>query len=188
MSAVLCLSLGLAIGGAAGWFIARSRAAKASADPIPKHPPGVEEKLPYSLRPSLLTNGERAFYDVLCSVLPDDYSVMLKVRLGDVVNVTYGAGNRQTAYGQVCSKSLDFVIANSELTPVVAIELVEGNNDRNTARTREFVGGVLEKVGIPLESIPLRPHYEESELRAHIAKHVKLHSVRVNKDYLALSA
>ena len=77
MTEAVWLTFGLAIGGAAGWFAARAQAAKASADPIQKHPPGVEEKEPYSLRPSLLTSGERSFYDVLLSALPDDFTIAL---------------------------------------------------------------------------------------------------------------
>ena len=177
MTEAIWLTLGLAIGGVAGWFFARAKAGKASADPIPKHPPGMEENEPYSLRVSVLTSGERAFFEVLRGVLPDEYSIFLKVRLGDLVNVTYGAGSRQAAYAQVCSKSLDFVICNTALSPVVAINLVDGSLGRNATQTRESIERVLAKVALPIEHIPLRPSYDEAEMRQHITKHVKLHSI-----------
>ena len=188
MTEAIWLTLGLAIGGAAGWFITRAKAAKVSANPIPKHPPGMEEKEPYSLRPSVLTSGERSFYEVLRAVLPDDYTVLLKVRLGDLVNVTYGAGDRQSAHAQVCSKSLDFVVCNAALTPVVTIDLIDGTLGRSTTQTRELMDRVLEKVALPIERVPLRPSYDEASLRQIMAKHVKLHSVSNAAPQLAISA
>ncbi len=183
----LWLTLGSAIGGASGWLLARAQAAKASADPIPKHPRGMEEKEPYSLRPAVLTPGERSFYDTLCAVLPENYAVLIKVRLGDLVNVTYGAGNRQNAHARACSKSLDFVICSANLAPIVAIELIEGQDDRSALQSRAFLERVLRKVGLPFERIPLRPSYEEIELRGHMAKHIKLHTVE-RRPTLAMSA
>ena len=168
------LTFGLSIGWATSWLIHRAKAARAGTDPIPKHPPGMEEKNPYSLRPCILTPGERSFYSALIRILPENYSVFLKVRLGDLVNVTYGAKNRQDAHARACSKSLDFVICDSALTPIVAIDLVEGTADRSTQRNREFVGTVLEKASLALERIPLQPSYRESELRALFASHLSL--------------
>lgn len=174
------LILGLSIGWAISWLIFHSKAARVSADPVPKHPPGMEEKNPYSLRPCILTPGERSFYTALLRIVPDSYSVFLKVRLGDLVNVTYGAKNRQESHARACSKSLDFVICDSTLTPIVAIDLVEGTTDRSTLRTREFVGSVLEKASLALERIPLKPSYQESDLRALLASHLALPSPAEN--------
>jgi hypothetical protein len=190
MSPLIWLTLGLAIGAATSWLLTRANAQKAPADPIPKHPPGMEEKEPYSLRSAILTPGERSFYEVMRSVLPSDYTVLMKVRLGDIVNVTYGARNRQEAYSHVCSKSLDFVICDSLLSPVVAVEIVDGGSDRSVQRNREFVDRVLAKIQLPIERIPLRPEYEISELRAFFAKHIELHTVEDIQDarVLAMSA
>jgi hypothetical protein len=190
MSPVIWLTLGLAIGVAFGYIITLIIAKRAAADPIPKHPRGMEEKEPYSMRPSVLTQGERSFFEVMRGVLPADYTVLLKVRLGDVVNVTYGAGNRQESHAKACSKSLDFLICNSDLRPVVAIELVEGGSDRDSLRSREFVARVLQKVALPIDYFPLRPSYEESELRAHMAKYVTLHTLGESEDakVVAMSA
>ena len=188
MTEALWLTLGLAFGVAAGWFVARTKTPKADADTIRKHPPGLEEKDPYSLRPSVLTAGERSFYDVLRTVLPDDYTVLLKVRLGDLLNVTYGAGNRQSAHAQVCSKSLDFVVCNAMLSPLLTVVLVDGTLGRNASQTRELVDRVLEKVELPIERVPLRPSYDEASLRQLIARHVKLHSVHAEAPHLAISA
>ena len=180
MTQFIWLTFGLSIGWATSWSFHRAKAARVNADPIPKHPPGMEEKNPYSLRPSILTPGERSFYAALIRILPDNYSVFLKVRLGDVVNVTYGAKNRQDAHARACSKSLDFVICDSTLTPIVAIDLVEGTTDRSTLRTREFVGSVLEKASLAFERIPLQPSYQESDLRTLLSSHLPLPSPAEN--------
>lgn len=177
MSPLIWLILGLALGGVLGCFVQKALAARAAADPIPKHPRGMEEKVPYRMRPSLLTQGERSFFEVMRAVLPSDYSVLLKVRLGDIVNVAYGAKNRQDAHSRACSKAIDFLICNAELCPIFAVELVEGGADRDSLSSRGFVASVLEKIALPIDYIPLRPSYEESELRAHLAKYVKLHTL-----------
>ncbi len=174
MSISIWLIIGLAIGGATGWLLAQNVSVRAAADPIQKHPPGVEEKDPYSLRASVLTPAQCSFYEMLRSVVPECYTVLLKVRVGDLVNVTYGAGNRQTAHARACSKSLDFLVCNPQLRPVVAIELSEGEN----RRSRESLVRILHKIGLPLETLPLRPVYDEEELRRAIQPHVNLGSTR----------
>ncbi len=186
MSEFIWLIFGLSIGSATSWFFLRGKAARASADPIPKHPRGMEEKNPYSLRPSILTPGERSFYNVLVSILPESHSVFLKVRLGDLVNVTYGAKNRQEAHARACSKSLDFVVCDGNLLPIVAVELVDGSPDRSSERTRDFVASVLEKASLAIEHIPLQQGYLESELRTLFSRHLPLQARAGN--IIAMSA
>lgn len=149
--------LGIAAGFAAGWFY-RDRAA---GDPIRKHPRGMEENDPYRLCERVLTTPEAVFLEALQAILPAEHHVLTKVRLSDVLNVSYGAGDRGEAHARVNGKRLDFVVCDRTHAPILAILLGEPDDRRN----REFIERVCAKVGLPLERIAAQPAYPESQMR-----------------------
>lgn len=142
---------------AAGWWLRARR----SADPIRKHPRGMEEKDPYRLCECVLTTPEAAFYESLHGLLPRGYHVLVKVRLSDVLNVRYGAGDRGEAHARINAKCLDFVVCDAAHLPVFAVLLGE-TDDR---RSREFIERVCTKVGLPIHFLPAQPAYPAAQLR-----------------------
>ena len=166
---VLTASLSLLGGAAIGWFAARNRAEK---DPLRKHPVGMEEQDPYRLRDTVFTSGEHQLFSALSAILPTGYELFAKVRFGDLLDVTYGAGDRPEAYSRVMSKGLDFIICNDESHPMLAICLGEtADSDRSERRYREFIDRVCAKVGLPLERLPVRAEYSVDELRQKVARY-----------------
>jgi hypothetical protein len=157
--------IGLLLGTALGWFLATRRASR-SGDPIRKHPPGMEEKHPYRLSPALLTTSENACYCALLTLVPAGQVLLAKVRLADLLQVTYGAGNRSIAHGRIGNKVLDFLICDHDLAPLQAIQLEASTPDRAEVQAREFLRAVCEKVGLPLLRLPLTAHYDPAEIRA----------------------
>lgn len=165
----LTTSLGLAAGAAIGWFAARRHAER---DTLRKHPIGMEERYPYRLRDAVFTGTEHQLFEALSTLLPAGYELFTKVRFGDLLDVTYGAGDRPDAYSRVMSKGLDFLICNADGRPMLAICLGEtADSDRSERRYREFIDRVCAKVGLPLERLPIRTEYSQEELGTKVARY-----------------
>jgi hypothetical protein len=169
----LYTSLGLLSCLALGWFSANWWRRRQMRDPIRKHPRGMEDKLPYRLNPSVLTVPETALYEALLSALPPESVILAKVRLGDLLQVTYGAGDRGEAHARVGNKSLDFVICDSALSPQVALTLQGTALDRAELQTRTFISQVCGKIGLPLVQVPVAVSYSSSELGQLLSPHLR---------------
>ncbi len=141
-----------------GWWL-RDRQ---SGDPIRKHPRGMEENDPYRLCERVLTTPEAIFLESLQSALPQGYHILTKVRLADVLNVSYGAADRGEAHSRINGKRLDFVVCDAAHVPVLAILLGE-SDDR---RIREFIERVCAKVGLPIERVAAQPAYPPTQITA----------------------
>ncbi len=165
----LTASLAVVAGTGIGWFAARSRAEKYS---LRKHPAGMEERYPYRLRDALFTGSEHHLFHALSALMPDGCALFPKVRFGDLLDVTYGAGDRPEAYARVMSKGIDFLICDAKSRPVLAIALGEtADSDRSERRYREFIDRVCAKVGLPLERLAIREEYSHDELRMKVARY-----------------
>src|SRR5688572_1279763 len=126
----LYVSLGLLPGLAIGWYAAHWWRRHAARDPIRKHPRGMEEKDPYRLNPAVLTKTEDACYRALLAVVSPEHTVLAKVRLADLLQVNYGAGDRAEAHARIANKSLAFLICDHSLAPKLAVNMVPAEGDR----------------------------------------------------------
>src|SRR5262245_52413408 len=122
----LYIVLGVLAGFGLGWWLYGRR----RGDPIRKHPRGMEENDPYRLCERVLTTTEAAFLGSLQAALPPGFHVLSKVRLADVLNVSYGAGDRGEAHARVNGKRLDFVVCDAAHLPVLAILFGESEDGR----------------------------------------------------------
>lgn len=154
----LYVLLAAAAGTATGWWWRDRR----SGDPIRKHPRGMDERDPYRLCERVLTTPEAQFFESLHAVIPDGFHVLTKVRLSDVLNVSYGAGDRGEAHARINSKRLDFVVCDRAHLPVLAILLGEPDDRRN----REFIERICDKVGLRVETVAAQPAYSFGQVQA----------------------
>ncbi len=174
MSAIVTYASIMAGCTAIGWVFARMLGkGKRRSDPIRKHPRGLEEVDPYRLNGTALTGSEESFYRALLGIIPDGHIIFAKVRLSDLLQVNYGAGDRQEAHARIANKSLDFLVCDQAFVPRIAICLDEGTDDRGQLRAREFVTRVCRKTGLPLERFALQPAYSAGEISGHITRHLK---------------
>lgn len=125
---------------------------------------------PYFRRRSLLTETERHFYKVLKTVARR-YCILSKVRLADLI----GADDRhkfwQANFRRICSKHIDFVICDSELSPIVAIELDDPSHQREDRKRRDRdIRNLFDAVGFPLLRIEVRPDYAPEELSGQLLR------------------
>jgi hypothetical protein len=175
----LYVFIGLLIGSALGWFAAQWWRRQAGRDPIRKHPRGMEEKDPYRLNPAVLTRTEDACYRALLAVVSPEHTVLAKVRLADLLQVNYGAGDRAEAHARIGNKSLAFLICDHSLAPKLAVSLVPAAGDRTELQLAEFIERVCAKVGLPLITLPVTAAYPADEIRQSVMPHLARVSVGV---------
>lgn len=154
----------LHLGPGVGWLLAAGLIALLAlvAARILRGKAPAPSRLPYALRPSLLTEAELSFYRVLLQV-PDvtRYLVFAKVRLSDVLTLADDVDNRQGALNSITSKHLDFVLCDRErLAPVLAIELDDSSHRQKRRQERDaFVDEALTAAGLPIWRVTCRREY-----------------------------
>lgn len=128
--------------------------------------------LPYERREPLFSPAERSFLGVLEQVFGKDYSIIGKVRLGDVIKPHKGLSNsaRTSARNRIDRKHLDFVLCDPAMRNVVCvIELDDSSHERASRKERDvFLSGALKAAGVPLARFPARRSYAPEEVRQHV--------------------
>lgn len=132
--------------------------------------PSRAQRLPYALRPSLLTTTERAFYHVLAQAVGNRWVICPQVRLADVIEARRGTAERQGHFNRIKAKHLDFVIADARtLAPLSGIELDDRSHRRADRGERDaFLDKACADVGLPLLRIPVGRAYDVTELAARL--------------------
>ena len=132
-------------------------------------PKGKGQTLPYEKQPTLFTPAERSFLGVLEQAAGNEFRIMGKVRLGDIVKVKAGLDNkaRQSAFNKIQSKHVDFVACDpNDLSIQFAIELDDKSHEREDRQDRDaFVDKVMEAAGIPIIHFAAKRAYVIDEIR-----------------------
>jgi hypothetical protein len=131
------------------------------------------QPLPYRRKDYLLTQGERAFYLVLCrAVDADRHRVFCKVRLGDLLWMPKGTDKRQSHWNRIQSKHADFVVCSADvLRPLVVIELDDRSHERSDRRERDrFVDQALAAAGLPVIHVRAQASYNAAQIGAQVAQ------------------
>src|SRR3954470_5844810 len=88
----------------------------------------------YTRKNHFFSAAERSFYDILRRLTPR-HTVFAKVRLAELVDINRAAGEHDDAE-EIEGKQVDFVLCDSNLAPVVAIDL---NENERAAEPRDHV-------------------------------------------------
>jgi Protein of unknown function (DUF2726) len=131
---------------------------------------GGQDDLPYQKAERLLTPAERTFYDALRKAIDGRWSILAKVRLGDLLEVPYGTMNRRLYRNKIDRKHVDFVLcAAHDFAPLLVIELDDSSHDRWDAQRRDAVkDAALRAAGLPLLRVDVAGTYAPAELRERI--------------------
>lgn len=128
---------------------------------------------PYQKEPTLFTPAERSFLGVLEQALGDEFRIMGKVRLADVLKVKPGIAGpeRQKAFNKIQSKHLDFVACDpNSLTIEFAVELDDKSHERRDRQDRDaFLDKAMETAGLPIIRFAAKASYSVQEVRDTIA-------------------
>jgi very-short-patch-repair endonuclease len=128
---------------------------------------------PYQKEPCLFTPAERLFLGVLEQALGNEFRIMGKVRLADVLKVKPGLDGkaRQTAFNRIQSKHLDFVACDpNDFSIQFAVELDDKSHDRQDRKDRDaFLDEAMEEAGLPIIRFAVKRTYSVQEIHDTIA-------------------
>jgi type II secretory pathway pseudopilin PulG len=123
---------------------------------------------PFNRKETLFTNAEKTFQLLLEHALGENYRVINRVRLSDLVSIRNGVSKRTSdkAYVMANTKYVDFVICDKDnLTPKGVIDLVNTSGKGYKVTKDWFVAGALEASNIPHIRIKVKSGYSIEEIR-----------------------
>ena len=134
------------------------------------------KRLPYIVRPRLVTKSELKFYRALQKAALDEFELFAMVRIADLITVAPQTANRRKWLNKILAKHVDFVLCEPQtLVPSLAIELDDATHQRPDRMERdEFVEHAFESAGLPLLRIPVDKDYDSKSLRDLILAKTKL--------------
>ncbi|EIE8039281.1 DUF2726 domain-containing protein, partial [Escherichia coli] len=106
------------------------------------------------------------FYLSLISTVGDKYTVMVKVRLADIITVKKSSTNYMAHFGKIKAKHVDYLLCDkTDLKPLLAIELDDKSHQREDRIARDkLVDGIFKAVGLPVIHHPVKNTYSQSNL------------------------
>ena len=134
---------------------------------------GPEATPPYRRKANFVTPTERAFYHALRSAVGPDVTVLVQVRLLDLLYLPGRTRGRRAWLSRAAQKHIDFVLCHrSTLQPFLLIELDDPSHDRPDRVDRDvFVDRVLATAGWPLERVRAAAAYDRDALTAVVRRH-----------------
>ena len=117
----------------------------------------------YQLQKALFTPAERSFYGVLKQAVGDQYDILGKVRVADVLTPKRGMNRSdwQRAFNKISAKHFDFVLCDKASLAVQAvIELDDSSHNKASRIERdEFVNKAAEGAGLRIIRFPAKATY-----------------------------
>jgi hypothetical protein len=138
---------------------------------------------PFKKKQNLFTPVERSFLALIDEAVGNQFRVMCRVKLSDVVATRDSLNKKaaQSALSRTSGRHLDFVLcAKGDMSPVIAIDLVHATQNGKDGYKRQrdwFVSGALDAARIPHVRIKVRSGYTANDIRQCID--AKLASVRI---------
>ena len=116
----------------------------------------------YVKRNYLMSKAEHEFFKALQETVKDKYYIVPQVQLSKIVEVNHYEHFKRKYFNKIDRKSVDFVLFNKEyFTPYIAIELDDSSHMLPPREVRDdFVGSILERVGIKLVRVSVAKSYD----------------------------
>lgn len=110
----------------------------------------------------LMSKAEHDFFKALQETVKDKYYIVPQVQLSKIVEVNHYEHQKRKYFNKIDRKSVDFVLFNKEyFTPYMAIELDDSSHLLPPREVRDdFVGSMLDRVGIKLVRVPVAKSYD----------------------------
>lgn len=123
---------------------------------------------PFDKKETLFTGAEKNFQLLVEQALGEQYKVINRVRLADIITIRKGVSKKasQTALKNAENKYLDFVICErGNMKMLGVIDLVDTQGKGYKIKKDWFVSGALEASGIPQVRIKVKANYTVKEIR-----------------------
>jgi len=127
---------------------------------------------PFDSKATVFTPAEKNFQHLVEKALGDQYRVLNRVKLSDILTVRKGVSTKagQAAFNNANNKYLDFVICERDSMKLLgAVDLVDTQGKGYKVKKDWFVSGALEASSIPHIRIKVKPNYSVDEIRACIS-------------------
>ena len=124
---------------------------------------------PFDRKAAVFTPAEKNFQTLVERALGEDYRVLNRVKLSDIVTIRNGVSKKaaQTAINNANNKYLDFVICDRNSMQLLGtIDLVDTQGKGYKIKKDWFVSGALEAAAIPHIRIKIKSNYTIDEIRA----------------------
>lgn len=116
----------------------------------------------YQVRYRLMNNSEASFYHLLLKHLPEGFHAFPKMRIADIIKTKDGKGYYRQR-NKILPKHVDFVICDSNLKPVCAIEIDGKSHDNPERQDRDdLIEYIFEGVHLPLKRIRVGSSFESA--------------------------
>ena len=123
---------------------------------------------PFDRKTTIFTPAEKNFQTLVEQALGDNYRVLNRVKLADILTIRNGVSNKasQTAKNNAESKYLDFAICERDSMKLVGvIDLVDTAGKGYKVKKDWFVSGALEAASIPHLRIKVKPSYSVKDIQ-----------------------
>lgn len=123
---------------------------------------------PFKKKSQLFTNVERGFLALLDRAVGNDYRIVNRVRLQDIIETkeTIKGRAKRSAMIKASSKVIDYVLCDpSTYRIIAAVDLVNQAEGGHKSKQDWFVTGALEAAGIPHIRIKVKAGYKVEEIR-----------------------
>ena len=105
-----------------------------------------DSKYLYDVRKTLISKSEQKFFDAIKSSVPEGYCVFPQINLASFIDRTDDARFHNELF-----RNVDFLVTDSEYTPIFIIEINDQTHLNNDRRERdEKVQRICEEAGIPI--------------------------------------
>ncbi|WP_311950036.1 DUF2726 domain-containing protein [Halomonas piscis] len=141
----------------------------------------------YRAHEFLFTQAEWRFAEALQKAIGNDWLLMGKVRIADLLAVERDPrlprGEWLRAFSRISQKHIDYVLVDPDSGRVACcIELDDASHQRRDRQGRDrFVNAAFAQAGVPLLRIPTARRYEAQALREHIRAVIRERPARLGK-------
>jgi len=147
-------------------------------EPNAKLPNDSPLSVMYRANPFILSNSEQAFYKALQQSMGNQFLILIKVRVSDVLQPEEEGIAKQDVYAatnRISSKHFDFLLCGrNQYEIIAAIELDDPNNKRLASVKRdEFLTEVCKTANFPLIRITTRKIYAAQKIKAAVLTGLK---------------
>lgn len=123
----------------------------------------------YQLREPFLSPAERSFYGVISTAVSNDYVVLAKVRVADVIAPETGQdrSNWQTAFNRISAKHFDFVLCDPKTLSIEHVVELHDRSHQSATRAKrdDLLRKACESAGLPLSEFVAKKAYSIDEIR-----------------------
>jgi very-short-patch-repair endonuclease len=109
---------------------------------------------------------------VLAQIFGNEYRILGKVRLADIIRPRKGLSNsaRASAFNRISGKHVDFAICDLRTLQVVGVvELDDSSHRRNSRHGDKVKDKALAAAGVPIVRIPAQRGYSPAEVREQVS-------------------